>query len=89
MNSGREHAVGEIDPVASCRSCGRSARRIGGAEPRAGRRVRRARSRTRLSAWTTTTFYAVDNQTIGKYEKKTGKLVKKWIGDKKGPILPP
>jgi hypothetical protein len=32
-------------------------------------------------------FYAVDNQTIGKYEKKTGKLVKKWIGDKKGPIL--
>ena len=32
-------------------------------------------------------FYAVDNQTIGKYEKKTGKLVKKWVGDKKGPIL--
>jgi len=32
-------------------------------------------------------FYAIDNQTIGKYEKKTGKLAKKWTGDKKGPIL--
>ena len=32
-------------------------------------------------------FYAVDNQTIGKYDKKTGKLVKKWTGDRKGPIL--
>ena len=32
-------------------------------------------------------FYAVDNQTIGKYDKKTGKLVKKWQGDRKGPIL--
>jgi hypothetical protein len=32
-------------------------------------------------------FYAVDNQTIGKYDKKTGKLVKKWEGGKKGPIL--
>jgi len=32
-------------------------------------------------------FYAVDNQTIGKYDKKTGKLVKKWQGDAKGPIL--
>ncbi len=32
-------------------------------------------------------FYAVDNQTIAKYDKKTGKLVKKWQGDKKGPIL--
>ena len=32
-------------------------------------------------------FYAVDNQTLGKYDKKTGKLVKKWSGDKKGPIL--
>lgn len=32
-------------------------------------------------------FYAVDNQTIGKYDKKTGALVKKWAGDKKGPIL--
>jgi len=32
-------------------------------------------------------FYAVDNQVIGKYDKKTGKLVKKWEGDKKGPIL--
>jgi hypothetical protein len=30
-------------------------------------------------------FYAVDNQTIGKYDKKTGKLAKKWTGDKKGP----
>jgi hypothetical protein len=32
-------------------------------------------------------FYAVDNQVIAKYDKKTGKLVKKWTGDKKGPIL--
>ena len=34
-------------------------------------------------------FYAVDNRVIGKYDKKTGKLVKKWEGDKKGPIMPP
>jgi hypothetical protein len=32
-------------------------------------------------------FYAVDNQVIGKYDKKTGKLIKRWQGDKKGPIL--
>lgn len=32
-------------------------------------------------------FYAVDNYVIGKYDKKTGALVKKWQGDKKGPIL--
>lgn len=32
-------------------------------------------------------FYAVDNYVIGKYDKSTGKLVKKWQGDKKGPIL--
>lgn len=32
-------------------------------------------------------FYAVDNQTIGKYDKQSGKLVKKWTGDKKGPLL--
>ena len=32
-------------------------------------------------------FYAVDNYVIGKYDKKTGKLVKKWQGDRKGPIL--
>ncbi len=32
-------------------------------------------------------FYAVDNYVIGKYDKKTGTLVKKWQGDKKGPIL--
>lgn len=32
-------------------------------------------------------FYAVDNYVIGKYDKKTGKLVKKWEGDKKGPVL--
>jgi hypothetical protein len=32
-------------------------------------------------------FYAVDNYAIGKYDKKTGKLVKKWQGDKNGPIL--
>ena len=29
-------------------------------------------------------FYAVDNQTIGKYDKKTGKLVKKWQGRRTG-----
>ncbi|MDH5264917.1 MAG: cycloisomerase [Betaproteobacteria bacterium] len=34
-----------------------------------------------------THFYAVDNFTIGKYDKKTGQLVKKWQGDKKGPIV--
>jgi hypothetical protein len=32
-------------------------------------------------------FYAVDNQKIAKYEKKTGKLVKKWQGEKNGPIV--
>ncbi|MES2562823.1 MAG: cycloisomerase [Pseudomonadota bacterium] len=32
-------------------------------------------------------FYAVDNYVIGKYDKKTGKLVKKWEGEKKAPIL--
>jgi hypothetical protein len=32
-------------------------------------------------------FYAVDNQAIGKYDKKTGELVKRWQGDKDGPIL--
>ncbi len=32
-------------------------------------------------------FYAVDNYVIGKYDKSTGKLVKKWQGDKKGPVL--
>src|SRR5688572_20053527 len=32
-------------------------------------------------------FYAVDNYAIGKYDKKSGKLVKKWQGDKRGPIL--
>lgn len=32
-------------------------------------------------------FYAVDNQIIAKYDKKTGKLVKKWQGDKAGPVL--
>ena len=32
-------------------------------------------------------FYAIDNAAIAKYDKKTGKLVKKWSGDpKKGPI---
>lgn len=31
-------------------------------------------------------FYAVDNTTIGKYDKRTGKLVRKWQGDKNGPI---
>jgi len=32
-------------------------------------------------------FYAVDNQKIGKYDKKTGKLVGKWEGAKDGPII--
>ena len=32
-------------------------------------------------------FYAVDNQTIAKYDKKTGALVKKWKGEKNGPII--
>jgi hypothetical protein len=31
-------------------------------------------------------FYAVDNEAIGKYDKATGKLVKKWQGPKKGSI---
>lgn len=31
-------------------------------------------------------FYAVDNRSIAKYEKQTGKLVKKWQGAKDGPI---
>jgi hypothetical protein len=33
-------------------------------------------------------FYAVDNQAIAKYDKKTGKLVDKWQGPKAGPIIP-
>lgn len=32
-------------------------------------------------------FYAVDNQAIAKYDKKTGKLVDKWQGPKNGPIV--
>src|SRR5262249_34484769 len=32
-------------------------------------------------------FYAVDNQKIAKYDKKTGKLVGKWEGPKDGPII--
>jgi hypothetical protein len=32
-------------------------------------------------------FYAIDNQTIAKYDKKTGKLVRKWQGEKNGPII--
>ena len=31
-------------------------------------------------------FYAIDNQVIAKYDKSTGKLVKRWVGDKDGPI---
>ena len=31
-------------------------------------------------------FYAVDNRTIAKYDKKTGKLAGKWQGPKEGPI---
>ncbi|HEY3516852.1 MAG TPA: cycloisomerase [Gammaproteobacteria bacterium] len=32
-------------------------------------------------------FYAVDNQAIAKYDKPTGKLVKKWEGPSDGPII--
>lgn len=32
-------------------------------------------------------FYAIDNQTIAKYDKKTGALVNKWQGEKNGPII--
>jgi hypothetical protein len=32
-------------------------------------------------------FYAVDNQVIAKYDKKTGKRVARWQGPKEGPIL--
>lgn len=32
-------------------------------------------------------FYAVDNQAIAKYGKKTGKFVAKWEGPKDGPII--
>ena len=32
-------------------------------------------------------FYAVDNTTIGKYDKKTGKLVKAWNEKKGGPVV--
>ena len=32
-------------------------------------------------------FYAVDNQAIAKYDKTTGKLVKKWQGPSEGPIM--
>lgn len=32
-------------------------------------------------------FYAVDNRTIAKYDKKTGKPAGKWQGPKEGPIL--
>lgn len=31
-------------------------------------------------------FYAVNNRAIGKYDKRTGALVKKWQGPKEGPI---
>lgn len=32
-------------------------------------------------------FYAVDNTTIAKYDKRTGRLVGKWQGPKEGPIV--
>ncbi|MDR3561444.1 MAG: cycloisomerase [Negativicutes bacterium] len=32
-------------------------------------------------------FYAIDNQTIGKYDKITGKQVATWKGSKDGPII--
>lgn len=32
-------------------------------------------------------FYAVDNQTIAKYDKKTGALIDRWQGEKNGSII--
>lgn len=32
-------------------------------------------------------FYAVDDRAIAKYDRRTGKLVKKWEGPKEGPII--
>lgn len=32
-------------------------------------------------------FYAINNFAIGKYDKKSGKRVKRWQGEKNGPIL--
>ena len=32
-------------------------------------------------------FYAIDNRAIAKYDKKTGKLVRKWTGEKDGAII--
>ncbi len=32
-------------------------------------------------------FYAIDNTTIAKYEKKTGTLVKRWVQEKSGPLV--
>ena len=32
-------------------------------------------------------FYAVDNTTLGKYDKKTGALVKRWSQEKGGPLI--
>lgn len=34
-----------------------------------------------------TAFYAIDNATIAKYDRKTGELLKKWQGPKGGPVL--
>jgi hypothetical protein len=34
-----------------------------------------------------THFYAIDNQVIAKYDKQSGKLVKRWQGPKEGPIV--
>ncbi|MDY6821109.1 MAG: cycloisomerase [Deferribacterota bacterium] len=32
-------------------------------------------------------FYAINNREIGKYDKNTGKLISKWVGDENGPII--
>lgn len=32
-------------------------------------------------------FYAVDDRAIAKYDRRTGKLVKKWEGPKEGPVI--
>ena len=32
-------------------------------------------------------FYAIDNTTIAKYDKKSGALVKRWTQEKNGPLI--
>jgi len=40
------------------------------------------------SEWQLTQYiYAISNRWIGKYDKRSGKLVQSWIGDENGPII--